>query len=205
MVDHGVHLHAIGIAGSRVIVTGKEIAHAFSAQQARFFDGFITEVPISKLLHLLPLLGFGVGWRGHERELLSLVEHLRQQAGHRFAQHIFFGFALDPQLGWHLHRYLRQVVVEEGWSGLHRVSHIHPVAPPGEDLAFEHCFNPHVLGPIEGVATLKLGGIELIGDRFPRRIVLQCFTMRLREELWHQRRTGQPRLQAARGEAHHRL
>ena len=205
MIDHRIHLHTLRVGGGRVLMTGKQGAHTGFAQQTSGIDRLITEVVVGELLHLLPLLRLRVGWRGHEGELLTPVQHLRQQACHGFPQHVFLGFPLDPQFGRHLHRHRSQMVIQEGGSCLHGIGHVDPIATPGEDLALQHGLDPDVLGLVQGMAPVQLIRIQLRGNRLARGVTLQGCGMGFRQKLRHQRRAGQPGLKATGGEANHRI
>ena len=97
-----------------------------------------------------------MGRRGHEGKFFAVIQPLRQQSSHGLAQHMLFALVLDPQFGGNLRRHGGEMVIQEGRPGLHRIGHIHPIAAPGEDLALQHRFDPHVLGPVQHMALIEL-------------------------------------------------
>ena len=95
------------------------------------------------------------------------------------------------------------MVIQESRPCLHGVGHVDAITSPGEDLAFQHRFDPDVLSLVEGMATIELLGIQLLSNGFTWRVLHQRLTVLVSQQIRHQRRAGQPGLQTAGGEAHH--
>ncbi|MDV7394337.1 hypothetical protein RZS08_23345, partial [Arthrospira platensis SPKY1] len=60
----------------------------------------------------------------------------------------------------HIDSNFRQMMIEEGGSAFHAISHVHAVATPIENLSLKHGFAPSVLRLIQRMSTTHLPRID---------------------------------------------